>query len=74
MSIGNSDPEWPSVIVSNGGISRSVHRGHRFVEPVDQAAAVGGREGERDDLTGEQRGDELAGAALTPVCEPRAAK
>jgi len=25
MSIGNSDPEWPSVIVSNGGISRSVH-------------------------------------------------
>ncbi len=26
MSIGNSDSEWPSVIVSNGGISRSVHR------------------------------------------------
>ncbi len=46
----------------------------QVVEPDDEAVAVGGREGERDDLAGEQRGDELAGAALTPVCEPRAAK
>jgi len=26
MSIGNSAPAWPSVIVSNGGISPSDHR------------------------------------------------
>jgi len=25
MRIGNGDPEWSSVIVANGGISRSVH-------------------------------------------------
>jgi len=31
--------------------------GRRLVEPGDQAATVGGAEGERDDLAGEQRGD-----------------
>jgi len=45
--------------------------GRRFVEPGDEAAAVGGREGERDDLAGEQRVDEPAGAALPRVRTPR---
>jgi len=47
--------------------------GRHLVEPGDQAAAVGGAEGERDDLVGEQRIDEPAGAAL-PGVRPRAAK
>jgi len=42
--------------------------GRCLVEPDDEAAAVGGREGKRDDLTGEQRGDEPAGAALACMC------
>ncbi len=28
MGIGNDDPEWPLVIVSNGWISRSEHSRH----------------------------------------------
>jgi len=39
--------------------------------PVSSAATVGGAEGERDDLAGEQRGDETAGAALAGVRPPR---
>jgi len=43
----------------------------RARRPGDQAAAVGGAESERDDLTGEQRVDEPAGAALAGVRSAR---
>jgi len=52
-------------------VELSVLRGRQVVEPGDQAAAVGDPEGERDDLAGEQRVDEPAGAALAGVRSPR---
>ncbi len=45
--------------------------GRQVIQPSDQAAAVGGREGERDDLAGEQRVDEPAGATLPGMRPPR---
>jgi len=45
--------------------------GRHLVEPGDEAAAVGGREGERDDLAGEQRVDKPAGAAFARMRSPR---
>jgi len=38
--------------------------GRQVIQPGNQAAAIGGAEGERDDLAGEQRVDEPAGATL----------
>jgi hypothetical protein len=55
--------------VQDGG-EASLGRRH-LVQPGDEAASISGREGERDDLTGEQRVDEAAGAALARVRPPR---
>ncbi len=41
MSIGNGAPAWPSVIVSNGGISPSDHRGSACEIPCRSPAPLG---------------------------------
>jgi len=55
-------------VPQEGGEARVGGRGRdRRVQPGDETAALGGREGERDDLAGEQRGEEPAGAPVAGV-------